>query len=119
MARGDRLVLGTRKGLFVLERGGAGAWKVARRTHPGQPVVYAFHDERTDLLLASIDHGHWGTKLSRSRDWGATWEELTPPKYPEGAEEKPGKKAALALLWTIAPGHASQPDRLYAGTVPG
>ena len=39
----------------------------------------------TARLWASLDHGHWGPKLSRSRDGGATWEDVLSLKYPQGA----------------------------------
>ena len=32
-----------------------------------------------------MDHAHWGPKLSRSRDEGRTWENLTQLQYPKGA----------------------------------
>ena len=39
----------------------------------------------TGTMWAALDHGHWGAKLSRSKDGGASWSEVAPPKYPEGA----------------------------------
>ena len=79
----NSLILGTRKGLMQLSRTN-GRWKVARESFRGQPVSYAISDERTGALWAGLDHGHWGTKLHRSTDGGATWRELTAPVYPEG-----------------------------------
>ncbi len=116
---GDTILLGTRKGLFTLARGSRGERRVARRAHAGTPVVYAFADARTGTLWASLEHGHWGGKLHRSRDGGATFVEVPAPKYPDGAEIKEGKPATLGYLWVLAPGGPAEPARLYAGTEPG
>ena len=61
-----------------------GEWAVESAHFEAIPVVYAFRDPRTDIIWVSLDHGHWGGKLHRSRDLGATWEEVEAPKYPEG-----------------------------------
>lgn len=113
-----RILLGTRKGLIVLARSGS-SWRVLRHAHLGIPVVYAFADPRTRTWWASLDHGHWGCKLSRSQDSGQTWTEVAPPNYPEGAEVKAGEPATLKYIWTIAPGGVNEPGRLYLGTQPG
>jgi len=88
-------------------------------------------------LWASLDHGHWGPKLSRSRDGGVTWQDVLSLKYPQGARYivkvlptpdfdplapagQPEYAAATVLkIWTIAFGTDVQPGRLYAGTIPG
>jgi hypothetical protein len=113
-----RLLLGTRKGLFIFERKKK-RWKLARHEHQGHPVAYACRDPRTTSIWASLDHGHWGQKLSRSRDEGRTWESITPPVYPENSESKPGKKAVLRYIWTIQPGGTDEPLCTYLGTEPG
>jgi hypothetical protein len=112
------LVLGTKKGVLVLEQGQKG-WRSKPLQHAGVAIPYAFFDGRTETLWASLDHGHWGQKLSRSRDGGATWEEVAPLKYPEKAESLGGKPATLRYIWFLAPGGKEEPGRLYAGTVPG
>jgi photosystem II stability/assembly factor-like uncharacterized protein len=88
-------------------------------------------------LWASLDHGHWGPKLSRSRDSGAAWEDVASVKYPAGAryikkylptpdfdpEAPVGAPecgdATVYKIWHIAFGSSRQPGRLYAGTIPG
>jgi photosystem II stability/assembly factor-like uncharacterized protein len=57
--------------------------------------------------------------LHRSRNGGATWEQVPTPQFPEWAELKDGVPAKLTYLWFIAPGGADQPDRVYLGTEPG
>lgn len=113
------LVLGTKKGLLVLERGASG-WRSRALQHGGIHVSLALHDARTGTLWAALDHGHWGVKLSRSKDGGETWTEVAPPRYPEGTitpcTQKP---AALRYVYAFQPGRPEEPGRLYVGTVPG
>lgn len=113
------LLLGTRKGLVILGRDAEGAWRQRGLAHPGVPVSAVLLDERTGSLWVGLDHGHWGAKLSRSRDGGQTWEEIAAPAYPEGSEVKEGKPATLEYIWALAAGGPDQPGRLWAGTNPG
>lgn len=114
----DRLLLGTNKGLLILEKRGK-TWEFVSESHRAIPVSYAMRDPRHDTLWACLDHGHWGTKLHRSHDDGATWEEVPAPKYPEGMEREPGHPATVSYIWCIVPGGQDQPNRLYVGTEPG
>jgi len=100
-------------------------------------VCYAARDPRDGTLWASLDHGHWGPKLSRSRDDGKTWDDITSLKYPKGARyivkylptpdfnpESPSAlpeyaDATVLKIWNIVFGNANQPNRLFAGTIPG
>ncbi|MFH1277302.1 MAG: glycosyl hydrolase [Candidatus Eisenbacteria bacterium] len=115
---GDMLILGTRKGVIQLRWDGEDC-SFVREGHRGVPVPYAFRDHRTGTIWASLDHGHWGTKLSRSRDEGVTWEEVSAPAYPEGSTLPDGSEAKSLYLWVLAPGGDNRPERLYAGTEPG
>lgn len=122
----NKLLLGTRKGLFIFEET-ANGWRAVQTAHLGQPVEYATRDPRNGTVWAAIDNGHWGEKLHRSRDEGASWEEIELPKYPEGErvflpfsqDEDKTKAATLENVWMIQPGADDQPDRLYLGTNPG
>lgn len=114
----NHLVLGTRKGLIQLEYNGR-AWSMCRESLKAVPVSYAFQDKRDGTFWAACDHGHWGTKLRRSRDGGATWAEVAAPRYPDDAMLKEGTPATASYLWYIAPGGNDQPQRLYVGTEPG
>ena len=118
MSATNTLILGTRKGLLILNRQGD-TWNVVQEANSGFPVSYAAVDERTGILWACVDHGHWGPKLYHSGDMGSTWQEVAAPKYPEQAEIRAGSPATLSYLWTIVPGGRDQPDRLYVGTEPG
>ena len=112
------MILGTRKGLLIFERNGAD-WRFKSESHDGVAVPYAVRDNRTGLTWACLDHGHWGPKLARSRDDGATWDDVPCPKYPEGAESADGSQSTLKAFWGFFPGGADEPKRIYLGTAPG
>lgn len=119
------LSLGTRKGFFHLVRGTVG-WRIERTAFLGDHVCMLVHDPRSDTLLAALDHGHFGTKLQRSRDRGRSWEECAVPEYPTkpaDLEEKDqwGKPREwkLAKIWSLEPGGSDQKGRLWCGTLPG
>lgn len=132
----NMILLGTRKGTVIFDRVDS-TWRPRPIEHAGIPVCYAARDPRDGTLWASLDHGHWGPKLSRSRDGGATWEDLSSLKYPAGARhivqvlptpdfdpaaptgQSEYKDAAVYKIWNLAFGSASQPGRIYAGTIPG
>lgn len=122
-----RCHVATRKGLFTLERGASG-WSISRASFLGDNCTLVMHDPRTGDLLAALNHGHFGVKMHRSRDGGATWKEIATPKYPEkpaGYVEKTtpveGKPAdwSLKLVWSLAPGGVDEPGVLWCGTLPG
>lgn len=122
----SRFHVATRKGLFTIEKGG-GRWRIARTAFLGDNCTLVMHDRRDGTLLAALDHGHFGVKLHRSRDGGARWQEVTAPTYPEKpADYKPKTPAegravdwSLKLIWALAPGGASEPGRVWCGTLPG
>ncbi|HWA98517.1 MAG TPA: hypothetical protein VG713_08490 [Pirellulales bacterium] len=119
----EALLVSTRKGLFQLVRA-AGAWSIERTSFLGQNVTLALADGRDDSLYAALNLGHFGVKLHRSADNGATWDERAVPVYPAGEEirtgdGKPPSPASLKMLWALEAGPVSQPGRLWAGTLPG
>src|SRR5438552_12558656 len=116
-----RLLVSTKKGLFSLARTPRG-WSVERVSFLGENVSLA-HDTAGGWY-AALNLGHFGVKLKYSPDAGQTWEERAVPAYPEGetittADGKPPQPATLKLIWALAAGGASQPGRLWAGTLPG
>lgn len=128
----DRILLGTRKGTIILDRNGAG-WKVGTVGHYGVNVSFVSRDPRDGTLWAGLDHGHWGTKLSRSTDNGKTWADAPQIMYPKdaryidgyekdenGEDKQPKiKHATLGKIWSIGFGGADQPGRIWVGTIPG
>jgi len=124
----DRLIVSTRKGLFVIERGGSGGagWSIARTAFLGEHVIMSLPDARDESLYAALHLGHFGTKLHRSRDRGATWQELGVPTYPErpaGEEQKDmwGKPLEWKLdrVWALEAGGPNESAVLWCGTLPG
>jgi hypothetical protein len=118
----DRLLVSTKKGLFILGRNGN--WSIDRFHFLGQNVTLTQIDRRDGALYAALNLGHFGVKLHRSSDGGQNWEELAPPAYPEGeqfstGDGKPQQPATLKLIWALEPGAPSQRGRLWAGTAPG
>lgn len=114
----NQLILGTNKGLLILEKNGKN-WDLVCEAHQAVHVSYAAVDPRHNTLWACLDHGHWGVKLHRSQDFGATWTEIAAPRFPDDKELKPGTPAKVSYIWYIAPGGTDQPNRLYVGTEPG
>ena len=81
----SRILVGTRKGLFILKPEGKG-WTVERTAFLGSPVPAVLHDRRDGTLYAALDLGHFGGKLHRSDDFGETWQEVAAPAYPMAEE---------------------------------
>ena len=104
------LLVGTRKGLVVLE-GEHGTFDVRARAFAGETVEYAVRDARTGLTLASVTSGFYGPRIWITDDPGGEWEQAHGVALPEDGE------AALARIWTIVPGEAD--GLLYAGGDPG
>lgn len=117
------LTLATRKGVVIWSRTADG-WRLVRDAHRGVNVMYAWRDVRSGTTWAALDHGHWGAKLSRSRDDGATWEEVAAPQYPEGevfwhgyGDDRQPRPATNQGTWVMCAG--GRPGELFAGTFPG
>jgi photosystem II stability/assembly factor-like uncharacterized protein len=95
----DRLIVGTRKGLFVFETDGArpGRWKQAEHHFVGEPVSSALADPRDGTLYAALNLGHFGVKLHRLAAGECEWQPCNTPVYPaqpEGAEASASAPAA-------------------------
>ena len=112
-----RLLVGTRKGLLVYTQNGQG-WKVESDHFMGIPVAMVFHDDRQGHWWAALDHGHWGIKLHRSRDGGASWQEIKAPEYPADTYMKEDVPANLRYIWAFAK-VGDNGDAIYIGTEPG
>ncbi len=105
----DRILVGTRKGLFTITRASDGAWGVDCAAFLGDHVSMVLPDHRDGVMYAGLAHGHFGAKLHRSRDGGVSWEECATPAYPQRAEGEPPDVSAfgteipwkLSLIWAL------------------
>ncbi len=119
------LWVATRKGLFSLNR--SNAWRLGTPAFLGDPVTMVLDDPRDGTVYAGLNLGHFGVKLHRSTDRGVSWEERGVPSYadvpappvPAGSEAPPPAPPTLKMLWALEPGGPDQPNRLWAGTLPG
>src|SRR4051812_14854557 len=111
-------LIGTRKGLFEYDLD-ASKPDIASTHFLGAPVSAVTVDRRDGTWYAGLDHGHFGVKLHRSDDRGATWTEVQYPAYPAHVSGADSEPATTRLIWTIEPGHVSQPGVLWCGTIPG
>jgi hypothetical protein len=114
----DRLFAATRKGLFEFRRDGSGRWDVARTSFLGSPVSMLLPDPRDGAIYAALDLGHFGVKLHRSEDGGASWAEIGVPSY-AGIDADAAEPPTLKLIWTLETGGPDEPGVLWAGTIPG
>jgi photosystem II stability/assembly factor-like uncharacterized protein len=105
------LLVGTRKGLFVLEGEPGSAFEVTARAFAGEPVEYAMRDARTGRLLASVTSAFYGPKIWHADDAAGEWQQADGVALPEGGE------AALERIWVITAGERD--GTLYAGGDPG
>ncbi len=124
----DRFFLGSRKGLFTFQRDGGGQWAMTGENFLGDPVPMLLPDPRDGTLYAALEHGHFGTKMHRSEDFGKTWAELEPPAYPPKPDDVPDTidpirnkpiPWSLEKIWSLEAGGADQPGLLWCGTLPG
>jgi photosystem II stability/assembly factor-like uncharacterized protein len=105
------LLVGTRKGLFVLEGDAGGPFEVSARAFAGQAVEYATRDPRTGRYLASVTSWFYGPKVWVTDDPSGEWQQG------EGLEMPEGEEKALERLWVIVPGE--EDGLVYCGGDPG
>ncbi|MBI4234647.1 MAG: exo-alpha-sialidase, partial [Chloroflexi bacterium] len=114
MAQQVLVLVGTRKGVFVMESGPARRrWRVRGPYHEGQNVMHIAFDARSGTLFAAVGDPWFGSRVYRSKDLGHTWSEpqsgLT---FPAATELK------LQKVWHVEPGRAGEPGVVYAGVEP-
>ncbi len=106
------IVVGTKKGLFILQSGDRRTWRTRGPFFPGLPVYHAALDPRDGRTVwASVTSDHWGPPVQWTKNLGAKWERSpTPPKYPQGSG------LSVDRVWHVEPGGAS--DGVWAGVEP-
>ena len=127
-AMSNRILVGTRKGLFTLSRQNGSDWKIDSVDFLGDPVTIAMQDPRNGKRYAALKHGHFGVKLHRSDEAGSEWQEIDSPAYPPFPEGREPDRCPmrgieipwqLEQIWALTPGGDDQPGRLWCGTIPG
>lgn len=109
------LWVSSRKGLFRLSPTG-GRWEIDQVSFRGHPVSLTFDDPRDGAVYAALNLGHFGVKLHRSDDRGATWTEVGVPTFPP-TEEPNGP--SVKQVWAIEAAGPKVADGLWVGTIPG
>ena len=105
------VLVGTRKGLFVLRGPKGGPMEVAARRFDGQTVEFATRDPRTGRYYASVTHGQFGPRLFITDDPTAKeWDQADGPRFPEGDD------SAVERIWVVQPGEDD--GVLWAGVAP-
>jgi hypothetical protein len=105
------LLVGTKKGLFLLEGEPGAPFEVVTRAFAGEPVEYATRDPRSGRVFASVTSPFYGPKVFVTDDPAGEWEQAAGIELPEGGE------LALERIWVIAPGEGDA--TVYAGGDPG
>ena len=104
------LLVGTKKGLFVLEGSPGGEFTVVARAFAGEPVEYAMRDPGSGRVLATTTSPFYGPKIFHAEDPAGEWTQAEGLELPDGGED------ALVRMWAIVPG---ADGTLYAGGDPG
>ncbi len=119
-----RLLLGTRKGSFVVDGTTARRrWSVRGPFHPGGDVFQTISDPRAPgTLYAVVNNSFWGPMFFRSTDWGRRWKEAALPNMPRG-KDRPMPTDGTAKYpvvngWQIAMGPDDEPGSLLLGIDP-
>jgi len=113
------ILVGTRKGLFLLKSGrDRRSWSMDGPHFLGEVVNHAVLDPRDGrTVLAAVRAGHLGPTVFRSGDAGRTWRESRkPPAFATAAPGEAGE--SVSHVFWLTPGHPSEPGRWYAGTSP-
>ena len=124
----QRLLVGTRKGLFVWSRGSSG-WTLDTVHFLGEPVTMVLEHPADRTLYATLTLGHFGSKLRRLSPGATEWEECGVPVFPEGSEVNAGpptgdgtqnkKPASLMEIWSLEAAGNDDAQSLWGGMIPG
>ena len=104
------LLIGTKKGLFVLRGEPGGAFEIAARAFNGEPVDFATRDPRTGRYFAGMTSPFYGPKLFVTDDATGEWEQAEGLVLPDG-------DTTFERIWTVVPGEKD--GLLYLGGAPG
>jgi photosystem II stability/assembly factor-like uncharacterized protein len=104
------LLIGTTKGLFLLDASGELRQPIAN----GASVPSVAFDPRRKRMLAGKTSFFWGTGVVYSDDLGQTWTEPAAPNltFPTDVD------ASITQAWQITPATTVEPDVVYVGVEP-
>lgn len=105
------LLVGTRKGLFVLEGEPGADFAITRRAFEGEPVDYAMREPHSGRLFAAVTSPFWGPRIWFTDDLDDDWQPATGVALPKGGDQ------ALKRIWVIVA--SDDGSRLWAGGDPG
>ena len=105
------LLVGTRKGLFVLEGEPGGAFAIRTRAFTGDPVDYAMREPHSGRWFAAVTSPFWGPRIWFTDDLDGEWQPASGVSLPRGGDQ------ALKRIWAIVA--SDDGSRLWAGGDPG
>jgi photosystem II stability/assembly factor-like uncharacterized protein len=110
---GVAVLVGTRKGLFVLTSDETRRdWEVEGPHLTGWEVFHAMRDPRDGTLHAATNNWVYGATTHHSKDLGQTWERAEGIGLPEESG------LTWEKSWHVEPGHADEPGTLWLGGTP-
>ena len=80
------VLLGTKKGLFVLTGVPGGPFAVATRAFAGEPVEYAMRDPRSGRTFAAVTSPFYGPKIWWTDDVAGEWTQADGVELPAGGD---------------------------------
>src|SRR5438034_11813330 len=111
---GVAVLVGTRKGLFVINGDESRReWSIEGPHLTGWDVFHAILDPRDESVHAATNNFVYGATVHRSSDRGRTWERSEGIGLPEDSG------LTLEKSWHVEPGHSDEPGTLWLGAAPG
>ena len=116
--KGTDVLVGTRKGLFILHGDAKRQkWRADGPHFLGQIVNHAVMNPATGSILVAARAGHLGPTVFRSINSGRTWKEASaPPAFPKSLADSYGW--SVGHVFWLSAGHQSETKVWYAGTSP-
>jgi len=127
------LLLGTRKGGFILESDSTReSWEIRGPMFKGWNVMHMTFDPRNKRLHAAVVHDVFGPSTHYSDDLGETWRQgKQAPSFPRASKSsrplgtpdevknpEEVEEEKVLKVWHIKPAGDNQPGVLYAGVEP-
>jgi photosystem II stability/assembly factor-like uncharacterized protein len=104
------VMIGTRKGAFLFwSDPGRKKWDRSAH-HAGWMVHDMKYDSRDGSIYAATNGEVFGALVQRSDDLGLTWQHRN-----EKLDYDESRDFRVRKVWTVEPGHAEHPGRVYAG----